>query len=366
MASISLRNIAKTYPDGVMAVKPFTLDIPDQEFLMIAGPPGCGKSTLLRMIAGLEDISQGELLIDGELVNHVPPEEREVALVVENHALYPHMTVFDNLAFGLKVRNMPAEDIRRRVLNAAEYLNLSHLLGRKPKALSAIQRQRVILGRAVVREPKVYLFDELSFSMDHKLCAQVRAELARLHKQLGATILYATRNPEDAMYMGERMAVFNCDGEMQQVAAPEDLRRHPRNIFVAVYLGGCPTNFLEAKLVECEGNVVLALDPAHTLKLPERFAAQVKAFVGKDVVAGIQPEFCSAPSEEDGAFQVSVKGNERIGGEDFVCCDVAGHPLMVKAPQEQPPETGALLTVAVDWSQMYLFDRNTQMAITAG
>ena len=247
MSSVTLKNIYKKYAGGVVAVSDFCLDIQDKEFIILVGPSGCGKSTTLRMIAGLEEISEGELYIDDKLVNEVAPKDRDIAMVFQNYALYPHMTVYDNMAFGLKLRKTPKAEIKRRVEEAAKILDITHLLDRKPKALSGGQRQRVALGRAIVREPKVFLLDEPLSNLDAKLRAQMRTELAKLHKRLGTTFIYVTHDQTEAMTMGDRIVVMK-DGFIQQVDTPQNLYSKPINMFVAGFIGSPQMNFINATL----------------------------------------------------------------------------------------------------------------------
>ena len=245
MSSLSLKNICKKYPNGFEAVKDFNLEIEDKEFIIFVGPSGCGKSTTLRMVAGLEDISSGELYIDGKLVNDVEPKDRDIAMVFQNYALYPHMTVYDNMAFGLKLRKVPKDEIDKKVREAAEILDLSALLDRKPKALSGGQRQRVAMGRAIVRKPKVFLMDEPLSNLDAKLRVQMRIEIAKLHQNLGTTIIYVTHDQTEAMTLGTRIVVMKA-GIVQQVDTPQNLYEKPANLFVAGFMGSPQMNFLDA------------------------------------------------------------------------------------------------------------------------
>ena len=245
MASLSLKGIGKRYPNGFEAVKDFNLEIEDQEFIIFVGPSGCGKSTTLRMIAGLEEITTGDLFIDGKRMNEVEPKDRDIAMVFQNYALYPHMTVFDNMAFGLKLRKVPKEEIEQKVLEAAKILDLEQLLDRRPKALSGGQRQRVAMGRAIVRNPKVFLMDEPLSNLDAKLRVQMRAEIASLHQRLGATIIYVTHDQTEAMTLGTRIVVLK-DGVIQQVDTPKKLYNEPQNLFVAGFIGSPQMNFIDA------------------------------------------------------------------------------------------------------------------------
>ncbi|MBR6602414.1 MAG: sn-glycerol-3-phosphate ABC transporter ATP-binding protein UgpC, partial [Clostridia bacterium] len=267
MASLSLKHIYKKYPGGVTAVSDFNLEIKDKEFLVLVGPSGCGKSTTLRMIAGLEEISEGELFIGDRLVNDVAPKDRDIAMVFQNYALYPHMSVFDNMAFGLKLRKTPKEEIKRRVEEAARILDITHLLDRKPKALSGGQKQRVALGRAIVRYPKVFLLDEPLSNLDAKLRAAMRTELTKLHKSVGTTFVYVTHDQVEAMTMASRIVVMK-DGVIQQVDTPQNLYDKPCNIFVAGFIGTPQMNFIDGKLTKKNGEVFFTFEESVTIKLP--------------------------------------------------------------------------------------------------
>ena len=266
MASLSLKNVTKKYPNGFVAVKDFNLEIADKEFIIFVGPSGCGKSTTLRMIAGLEDITSGELYIDGKLMNDVEPKDRDIAMVFQNYALYPHMTVYDNMAFGLKLRKMPKDEIDRLVQEAAKILDLSHLLDRKPKALSGGQRQRVAMGRAIVRNPKVFLMDEPLSNLDAKLRGQMRIEISKLHQRLGTTIIYVTHDQTEAMTLGTRIVVMK-DGLVQQVDTPQNLYDKPANKFVAGFIGAPQMNLLDSAVSKSGSSVTLTF-AGNTIVLP--------------------------------------------------------------------------------------------------
>ena len=270
MASLSLKHIYKIYPNGFEAVKDFNLEVEDREFIIFVGPSGCGKSTTLRMIAGLEDISDGEFMIDGKIMNDVEPKDRDIAMVFQNYALYPHMSVQDNMAFGLKLRKVPKHEIQKKVKDAAHVLDLEELLERKPAALSGGQRQRVAMGRAIVREPKVFLMDEPLSNLDAKLRVQMRAEIASLHQRLGATIIYVTHDQTEAMTLGTRIVVMK-DGIIQQVASPRELYNNPTNLFVAGFIGSPQMNFVNADCVAEGEDVYLEFD-RFRIKLPARKA----------------------------------------------------------------------------------------------
>ena len=290
MASLSLKNIYKVYPNGFNAVKDFNLEIEDKEFIIFVGPSGCGKSTTLRMIAGLEDISSGELWIGDKLVNDVEPKDRDIAMVFQNYALYPHMSVYDNMAFGLKLRKVPKEKIDKAVHEAAKILDIEHLLDRKPKALSGGQRQRVAMGRAIVREPKVFLMDEPLSNLDAKLRVQMRVEISKLHQRLQTTIIYVTHDQTEAMTLGTRIVVMK-DGIIQQVDTPQNLYDKPCNLFVAGFMGMPPMNFIDCKVVK-SGSDILLMFGSHSIKVPDSKAERLIALdaVDKEVVLGIRPE----------------------------------------------------------------------------
>ena len=288
MASLSLKNVCKVYPNGFVAVKDFNLEIEDKEFIIFVGPSGCGKSTTLRMIAGLEEISSGELWIGDKQVNDVEPKDRDIAMVFQNYALYPHMSVYDNMAFGLKLRKVPKAEIDKQVHEAAKILDIEHLLDRKPKALSGGQRQRVAMGRAIVRKPKVFLMDEPLSNLDAKLRVQMRIEISKLHQRLQTTIIYVTHDQTEAMTLGTRIVVLK-DGIIQQVDTPQNLYNAPQNVFVAGFIGSPQMNLIDAKLVKNGDDMVLMFG-SNSVKLPKTKADKLGDYVGKTVVMGIRPE----------------------------------------------------------------------------
>jgi len=290
MASVKLKGVYKRYPGGVTAVNDFNLDIEDKEFIILVGPSGCGKTTTLRMVAGLEEITEGELYIGDKLVNDVAPKDRDIAMVFQNYALYPHMSVFDNMAFGLKLRKVPKDEIKRRVLEAAKILDIEHLLERKPKALSGGQRQRVALGRAIVRNPKVFLMDEPLSNLDAKLRVQMRTEISKLHQRLQTTFIYVTHDQTEALTMGTRIVVMK-DGYIQQVDTPTNLYERPCNMFVAGFIGSPQMNFVNAR-IEKRGDEMHLLFGKQDIKLPEGKAKKLESseYVGREVVMGIRPE----------------------------------------------------------------------------
>jgi multiple sugar transport system ATP-binding protein len=371
MANLSLQHINKTYPGGVMAVTDFCLEIADKEFIILVGPSGCGKSTTLRMIAGLEEISEGQLYIGDVLVNDVAPKDRDIAMVFQNYALYPHMTVFDNMAFGLKLRKTPKDEIKRRVDEAASILDISHLLDRKPKALSGGQRQRVALGRAIVREPKVFLLDEPLSNLDAKLRAQMRTELAKLHLRLGTTFIYVTHDQVEAMTMGDRIVVMK-DGYIQQVDTPGNLYTKPCNTFVAGFMGSPQMNFIDAKVVSKDGAVAVEFgEPGqrYTAELPEAKLEAVKPYVGKDVIIGIRPEhlhdeemFLSVA--KTGVIDATVEVSEMMGAETYLYLTGAGSNWIARVSPRTSTKAGDQLKIAIDVSKIHLFDKDTEKTIT--
>ena len=315
MASLSLTNVCKVYPNGFEAVKDFSLEVEDQEFIIFVGPSGCGKSTTLRMIAGLEEISSGELKIDGRVVNDVEPKDRDIAMVFQNYALYPHMTVFDNMAFGLKLRKVPKDEIKKKVEEAAKILDLEKLLDRKPKALSGGQRQRVAMGRAIVRNPKVFLMDEPLSNLDAKLRVQMRSEIASLHNRLKATIIYVTHDQTEAMTLGTRIVVLK-DGVIMQVDSPQKLYNEPNNLFVAGFIGSPQMNFIDA-VCKVEGERVTLNFEKTSVVLPPAKAKKLidGGYNGKTVVMGIRPEDIGdsqieIEAHKDAVFETDVTGYE--------------------------------------------------------
>ncbi|MDP3684766.1 MAG: sn-glycerol-3-phosphate ABC transporter ATP-binding protein UgpC, partial [Ignavibacteria bacterium] len=289
MANVTLKNICKDYDKGNRVVFDVSIEIEDKEFVVLVGPSGCGKSTTLRMIAGLEDISAGELFIDGKLVNSVPPKDRDIAMVFQNYALYPHMSVFDNISFGLKIRKFPKDEITKRVNEAAKILGLEEYLNRKPKELSGGQRQRVALGRAIVRQPKVFLFDEPLSNLDAKLRVQMRTEISKLHKKLEATIVYVTHDQVEAMTMGDRIVVMN-KGVVQQVAPPMELYQKPVNKFVAGFIGSPAMNFISGSIIDNDKLFFSSDKDAFAFEIPDFDETRLRKYIDKKVWIGIRPE----------------------------------------------------------------------------
>ena len=373
MASVTLKEIYKKYPGGVMAVSDFNLEIKDKEFIILVGPSGCGKSTTLRMIAGLEEITSGELLIDNKLVNDVAPKDRDIAMVFQNYALYPHMTVFDNMAFGLKLRKTPKEEIKRRVAEAARILDIEHLLDRKPKALSGGQRQRVALGRAIVREPKVFLLDEPLSNLDAKLRAQMRTELSKLHKSIGTTFIYVTHDQTEAMTMADRIVVMK-DGLIQQVDTPQNLYDKPVNTFVAGFIGSPQMNFIDAKLDEENGvyYAVFGQDrDTYRLKLPEGKNRRdcLKPYIDKDIILGIRPEHIHDEPEllekySDGLLKADVEVTELMGAEIYLYVNVVGNAITARVDSTSQARSGDKIQMAIDMNRVHIFDKETEQTIS--
>lgn len=369
MAGVVLKNIGKVYQGGVRAVTDFNLKIKDKEFIILVGPSGCGKSTTLRMIAGLEEISEGELYIDERLVNDIAPKDRDIAMVFQNYALYPHMTVYENMAFGLKLRKVSKEEIKRRVDEAARILDISHLLDRRPKALSGGQRQRVALGRAIVREPKVFLLDEPLSNLDAKLRAQMRTELSKLHLRLGTTFIYVTHDQTEAMTMADRIVVMK-DGFIQQVDTPQNLYDEPCNLFVAGFIGSPQMNFIEAKLTK-RGDDVFVNFADFSLKLPkekimtERYE-KLMSYGGKQVIMGVRPECIHDEDLEkypESVITVNVEVTELMGAETFLYLDAKENKMTARVNPHTKAKPGDTINVAIDMSRVHLFDIDTEETI---
>ena len=363
MASLSLRGIYKIYAGDVVAVSDFNLEIEDKEFIILVGPSGCGKSTTLRMVAGLEDISKGELYIDDKLVNHIPPKDRDIAMVFQSYALYPHMTVYNNMAFGLKLRKMPKADIDRRVKEAAAILGIEALLNRKPAALSGGQRQRVALGRAIVREPKVFLMDEPLSNLDAKLRVQMRSEITKLHKKLQTTFIYVTHDQTEAMTMGSRIVVMK-DGYIQQVDSPQNLYDYPANLFVAGFIGMPQMNIFDAELKKNGEEYTVEL-LGHELKLNAERQAALKRNEAKPgpVTMGIRPEHISL--NQDG-IPGKVDVSEMMGSSVHLHLNVGGRDAVVIVPTlglSAIPGYGQEVHLAMNENSIHLFDKETEVSL---
>lgn len=364
MASISLKNIYKIYPGDVTAVTDFNLEIEDKEFIILVGPSGCGKSTTLRMIAGLEEITKGELSIGNKVVNDVAPKDRDIAMVFQNYALYPHMTVYRNMAFGLELRKVPKDEIKKRVTEAAKILDIEHLLERKPKALSGGQRQRVALGRAMVRNPQVFLLDEPLSNLDAKLRTAMRSEIIKLHKKLETTFVYVTHDQIEAMTMGDRIVVMK-DGFIQQVDTPQNLYNYPCNLFVAGFIGAPQMNFLDAAIKAEGGNIVVDFGD-YSFTITGDKAESLKPYAGKDIVAGIRPEDLKIKNiEELNSYKTRamVEITELMGSEIYVYFDCYGQKLICKTPADTIVKSDIEIEIAFDINKMHFFDKETEKAV---
>jgi multiple sugar transport system ATP-binding protein len=369
MASLTLKNVCKKYPNGFEAVKDFNLEVEDQEFIIFVGPSGCGKSTTLRMIAGLEEITSGEFYIDGKLMNDVEPKDRDIAMVFQNYALYPHMTVFDNMAFGLKLRKVPKEEIKQKVEEAAKILDLEKLLDRKPKALSGGQRQRVAMGRAIVRNPKVFLMDEPLSNLDAKLRVQMRSEISALHNRLKATIIYVTHDQTEAMTLGTRIVVLK-DGVIMQVDSPQKLYNEPDNLFVAGFIGSPQMNFVDA-VCKVEGEKVSLTFENTTIVLPPAKAKKLAdgGYNGKTVVMGIRPEDIGdseieIEAHKDCVFEADITGYELLGSEVLLYFKEAGANMTAKVDSRTTARMGDHIKLAIDPEKIHVFDKETELTIT--
>ena len=364
MASISLNHIKKVYPGDIEVISDLNLQIKDKEFVVLVGPSGCGKSTTLRMIAGLEEISDGEMYIGDRKVNDVAPKDRDIAMVFQNYALYPHMTVYKNMAFALKLRKTPKDEIDRKVHEAAKVLDIEHLLNRKPKQLSGGQRQRVALGRAMVRDPAVFLLDEPLSNLDAKLRTQMRTEIIKLHQKLDTTFVYVTHDQTEAMTMGDRIVVMK-GGEIQQADTPQTLYDHPCNLFVAGFIGSPQMNFMDAELGrDADGYKLTFADQS----LHFAGSDALSEYVGKTVVFGIRPENLHTSGEkftQNAAHTLTMHVDiaELMGAEIYAHCTCDGASVTVRTPSGEPIHAGDTITAAVDMSRIHLFDKQTERAI---
>jgi multiple sugar transport system ATP-binding protein len=352
MAKVQLDNIRKVYDNGQVAVHGASFEVADGELMVLVGPSGCGKSTLLRMIAGLEEISGGELRIGERVVNDVAPKDRDIAMVFQSYALYPHMTVAENLAFGLKLRGESKEVIASRVAAAAETLGLTPMLDKLPRAMSGGQRQRVALGRALVREPAVFLLDEPLSNLDAKLRHSVRTEIAQLHRKLGTTMIYVTHDQVEAMTLGQRIVVLK-DGRIQQIDTPMALYDRPANLFVAGFLGSPAMNVLQGQLVE-EGGLQLHL--AGGARVPLHGAHVVPQWLGRQIAVGVRPEHLQPSEDGQGGFEATIEVIEPVGNEIFVNLSYAGQPLVMRVAPRALPGLGERLRVAVRGDALHFFD----------
>lgn len=367
MAEIQLKHVYKTFEDGVTAVKDFDLSIKDKEFVIFVGPSGCGKSTTLRMIAGLEAISDGELLMDGKRMNEVPSCDRDMAMVFQNYALYPHMSVYDNIAYSMKLKHVPKSEIRQKVEEAAAKLGLTEVLDRKPKELSGGQKQRVAMGRAIVRKPKVFLMDEPLSNLDAKLRNQMRAEISKLYQELDSTFIYVTHDQVEAMTLGTKIVVLK-DGEIQQVATPQELYDHPANLFVAGFIGTPPMNIFEGACVPVEGVLHIQIGEAR-LPVPEKMAEALrkKDYINQKIKIGIRAEDMKLVPEgtvededmklaPDGAMESEVEVYEMLGDYAYLYVSYAGQKVSVRVPADTPVKRGDKVRLMPDMEKVHLFD----------
>ena len=368
MANIKLEHVSKTYPNGVSAVDDFNLDVEDKEFVIFVGPSGCGKSTTLRMIAGLEDITSGTLKIDGEIVNEVPAKNRDIAMVFQSYALYPHMSVYDNIAFGLRRLKLSRKEVEEKVMEAARILDLESQLRKKPRELSGGQKQRVAMGAAIVRNPKVFLMDEPLSNLDAKLRVQMRLEIAQLHERLGATIIYVTHDQTEAMTLGTRIVVMK-DGVIQQVDTLDNLYKHPVNLFVAGFIGSPQMNFLNARVIEQEGELCLKTGES-VLALPVSRQKQLRdrGYQDKEVILGIRPEDIKDSEIElhmhsRSCVTVQVQVYELLGAEALLYFEYAGNKIIASVNSRTKIREGDTVRLAFDMAKSYLFDKETEKAI---
>ena len=368
MASVTFEHVYKRFGD-VTAVNDLNIEVEDKEFLVFVGPSGCGKTTSLRLLAGLEEISEGNIMIGDRVVNDVPPKDRDIAMVFQSYALYPHMSVYDNMAFGLKLRKTPKADIERRVKEAAELLDIGNLLDRKPKQLSGGQRQRVAVGRAIVREPAVFLFDEPLSNLDAKLRVQTRAQLTRLHQRLATTFIYVTHDQVEAMTMASRIAVMK-DGLLQQIDSPQNLYDHPQNVFVGGFIGSPSMNFFDATLVESDGKVEINAE-GFRLEVPEPKASEWREHAGKEVIFGIRPEdvHCKpyvAPGILESDMIAKVDVTELMGNEIFLYLLTADQKSFIaRVDPRVKTQPGDELELAVNMANAHIFDPKTEVTLAS-
>ncbi|WP_317311421.1 sn-glycerol-3-phosphate ABC transporter ATP-binding protein UgpC [Clostridium thermobutyricum] len=359
MANLSLKNIQKVYDNGFKAVNDFNLEIEDKEFIVFVGPSGCGKSTTLRMIAGLEEISGGELYIGDKLVNDVAPKDRDIAMVFQNYALYPHMSVYDNMAFGLKLRKVPKEEIDKKVKEAARILDLEHLLDRKPKALSGGQRQRVAMGRAIVRHPKVFLMDEPLSNLDAKLRVQMRTEISKLSKQLQTTFIYVTHDQTEAMTLGTRIVVMK-DGVIQQVATPNEIYNNPKNMFVAGFIGSPQMNFIKGLVKDEKGKIKIDILDSE-IEFEGEKAKKLKDLVNKEVVVGIRPENINCL--DNGNFSAKLEVSENLGAELYIHTKIEDQVVVIKETNTSYSCKNGKVNFDFYLSKLHVFNKETEETI---
>ncbi len=366
MATVVLKNVSKLYANSVVAVKSINLEVGDKEFLVLVGPSGCGKSTTLRMVAGLEEANQGEIFIDGQLVNDVPARDRDIAMVFQNYALYPHMTVYENLAFGLKLRFYPKREIERRVQEAAEILGIDKLLHRRPKALSGGERQRVAVGRAIVRKPKVFLFDEPLSNLDAKLRVQMRTELLKLHKRLQSTMIYVTHDQVEALTLGQRIVVMK-DGIIYQIGKPISVYENPKNKFVAGFIGSPPMNFLQGKILSQNGDYYFHDRGIKLRVLPQNYP-QIAPYRGQQVIFGIRPEdiydkIFAQDAQAEYTVMATVEVLEPMGSEIYLFLNVGRNSFVARVSNQDTATANQDLQMVFDMSKAHFFDPVTEETI---
>ena len=366
MAKVMLSKVFKTF-DKLEVVHGIDLDIAHNEFVVLVGPSGCGKSTTLRMIAGLEEITNGEIVIGDRLVNDVPPKDRDIAMVFQNYALYPHMTVFDNMSFGLKLRKTPKEEIRERVNDAADILNIGELLERRPKQLSGGQRQRVAMGRAIVRHPQVFLFDEPLSNLDAKLRVQMRTEIKKIHQRVKITVIYVTHDQVEAMTLADRIVVMNS-GYIEQIGTPFDLYERPLTRFVAGFIGSPSMNFINAKIEQNGSGLKINLGDNHVLNVPDHMVDRYKGHVGKDVTFGIRPEHITEvrPNEDEANYQKLISKvvvTEPLGVDTMVFINIQGDDICCRCTPQEAKGPGEDMTLMLDMAKMHLIDLTTDKVI---
>lgn len=359
MASITLKNICKVYDEDVTAVKNFNLKIEDKEFIVLVGPSGCGKTTTLRMVAGLEDISDGELYIEDELVNDVLPKDRDIAMVFQNYALYPHMTVYDNIAFGLKLRKKDKKEIRESVLNAARILGIEDLLKRKPRALSGGQRQRVAIGRAIVRNPKVFLMDEPLSNLDAKLRNEMRTEILKLHKRLKTTFIYVTHDQTEAMTLGDRIVIMK-GGIVQQIATPQEVYKEPANEFVASFIGTPQMNFFKAHLIIKDGKYFVLLNDLE-IKVSEKHNEIMKSkdINPQEITLGVRPENIELTDKNEESFEIKVEVAELMGHEMLIHSKLYGNDIIINTKARFDIKAGDIINISFIDDELHLFEKET-------
>jgi multiple sugar transport system ATP-binding protein len=365
MAEVALRNVVKRY-DNVEAVRSINLDIPDNEFVVLVGPSGCGKSTTLRMIAGLEEVTAGDIYIGGDIVNDLPPKDRDIAMVFQNYALYPHMSVFENMSFGLKLRKFPKEEIKKRVDHAARILDITELLDRKPKALSGGQRQRVAMGRAIVRNPKVFLFDEPLSNLDAKLRVQMRTEIKRVHQLVKTTTVYVTHDQVEAMTLADRVVVMN-GGLIEQIATPQDLYHHPRTHFVAGFIGSPAMNFIRCRLEQNGAGQRVRISDKISLPVPASRSGHFQSLNGKDLIFGLRPEHITEPRRNDRdqqcEFAATLDVVEPMGMETMVYFAVDGQEICGRVDPGSAVGPGEPMRLYADMDRMHLIDPQSGLVL---